>query len=370
MTELRSILDEAVRQELISPEAGVRLLPFLTERGVAVIGGGVAEAQPAMAAEGQAWSDTETPRFVRGFHDVLITIGVVVALGGLWGLAALYAVLPAIIVLSEILVRRQRLALPAVSLTIALFCWTFLLMSFFFKPGTSAFNDIGAEATQFVAGFPIILGLYYARYRVPLSLALCITSALALVLTLLLRLMQWASGDPQFFSNHPLLLAVAFLVCALGLFATALYFDLGDRLRRTTRSDIAFWLHLGAAPALLFSVRLLMSFDGNFLDVAQAVSIKTPVIVISVAVLMLIGLVIDRRAFVTSGLLSLGFAIYGIFRQGSATVDTYIFTTLIVVGAIVLIIGTGWMPLRRIVPRALPAAISQRLPPAVLAATP
>ncbi|NKL59952.1 hypothetical protein GFL77_36960, partial [Rhizobium leguminosarum bv. viciae] len=66
MTELRSILDEAVRQELISPEAGVRLLPFLTERGVAVIGGGVAEAQPAMAAEGQAWSDTETPRFVRG----------------------------------------------------------------------------------------------------------------------------------------------------------------------------------------------------------------------------------------------------------------------------------------------------------------
>jgi hypothetical protein len=363
MTELRSILDEAARQGLISPEAGGRLLPFLAERGVTVI-----EARPAMAAqEEQAWSDTETPRFVRGFHDVLITIGVVVALGGLWGLAALYAVLPAIIVLSEILVRRQRLALPAVSLTIALFCWTFLLMSFFFKPITSAFN--GAEATQFVAGFPIILGAYYVRYRVPLALALCIMSALAFVLTLLLRLMQWASGDPQFFANHPVLLAVVCLVCALGLFATALYFDLGDRMRRTTRSDIAFWLHLGAAPALLFSVRLLISFDGNLLDVAQTVSIKTPIIVISVGVLMLIGLVIDRRAFVTSGLLSLGFAIYGIFRQGSATVDTYIFTTLIVVGAIVLVIGTGWMPLRRIVLRALPAVISQRLPPAVLGAT-
>ncbi len=104
-----------------------------------------------MAAEGQAWSDTETPRFVRGFHDVLITIGVAVALGGLWGLAALYAVLPAIIVLSEILVRRQRLALLTVSLTIALFCWTVLLMSFYFKPGTAFFNDIGADMTQFVA---------------------------------------------------------------------------------------------------------------------------------------------------------------------------------------------------------------------------
>ncbi|MBY5538608.1 hypothetical protein HFO60_00735 [Rhizobium leguminosarum] len=365
MTELRSILDEAVRQELISPEAGGRLLPFLTERGVVVIEGGVAEAQPAMEAEGQAsWSDTETPRFVRGFHDVLITIGVVVALGGLWGLAALYAVLPAIIVLSEILVRRQRLALPAVSLTIALFCWTCLLMSHFFPPWTPTSQSFGAEATQFVAGFPIILGAYYACYRVPLSLALCIISVLAFVLTLLLRLVQWASGNPAFFLDHPVVLALVALICALGLLGTALYFDLGDRLRRTTRSDIAFWLHLGAAPALLYSTVSLLSLGEGvrIFDVGN-MSARTPVVVATVAALMLIGLIIDRRAFVTSGLLSLGVAIFDVVRKGNATVDTYIFTTLIVVGAIVLIIGTGWMPLRRLVLRALPPAIAKRLPP-------
>lgn len=363
MTELRSILDEAVRQELISPEAGGRLLPFLTERGVAVVGGGVAETQPAMEAEGQAWSDTETPRFVRGFHDVLITIGVVVALGGLWGLAALYAVLPAIIVLSEILVRRQRLALPAVSLTIALFCWTSLLMSHFFPPWTPS-SSFGAGVTHFVAGFPILLGAYYARYRVPLSLALSIMSALAVVLTLLLRFVQWRSGNPVFFVDHPAVLVAVSFVCALVLFAMALYFDLGDRLRRTTRSDIAFWLHLGAAPALLYSTVSLLSFgEGGSVFVVGNMSSRAPVVVATVAALMLIGLVIDRRAFVTSGLLSLGVAIFGVFRQGSATVDSYIFTTLIVVGAIVLIIGTGWMPLRRLVLRALPPAIANRLPP-------
>lgn len=253
MTELRSILDEAVRQGLISPEAGGRLLPFLIKRGVAV-----ADA-PGMVAEEQAWSDTETPRFVRGFHDVLITIGVIVALVGLWGLAPLYAVPAAIIVLSEILVRRQRLALPAVSLTIALFCWTCLLMSHFFPPWTPTSQSFGAEATQFVAGFPIILGAYYARYRVPLALALCIMSVLAFVLTMLLRLVQWASGNPAFFLDHPVVLALVALICALGLLGTALYFDLGDRLRRTTRSDIAFWLHLGAAPALLYSTVSLLS---------------------------------------------------------------------------------------------------------------
>ncbi|MEB3042144.1 hypothetical protein [Rhizobium mulingense] len=358
MTELKSILDEAARQGLISQEAGGRLLPFLTARGVAVV-----EPQPS-AADGLAWSDTETPRFVRGFHDVLITIGVVVGLGGLWGLSALYAVLPATIVLSEILVRRQRLALPAVSLTIALFCWTCLLMSRFFPPWTPTATSFGAEATQFVAGFPIILGAYYARYRVPLSLALSIISALAFVLTLLLRGVQWASGNPAFFLDHPIVLAQVALVCALGLFAVALYFDIGDRLRRTTRSDIAFWLHLGAAPALLYSTVSLLSFgeDVRIFDIAN-MSSRTPVVVATVAMLMLIGLIIDRRAFVTSGLLSLGVAIFSVFRQGSATVDTYIFTTLIIVGAIVLIIGTGWMPLRRLVLRALPPTIANRLPP-------
>ncbi|ARO25108.1 hypothetical protein CO659_09795 [Rhizobium sp. S9] len=356
MTELRSILDEAARQGLISSEAGGRLLPFLTERGVSVV-----ETQKAVAAEERAWSDTETPRFVRGFHDVLITIGVIVALVGLWGLAPLYAVPVAIIVLSEILVRRQRLALPAVSLTVALFCWTFLLMSRVFTPWTS---EIGADLTQFVAGFPILLCVYYARYRVPLSLALTIMSTLALVLTLLLRLVQWLSGNPAFFVDHLGVLAAVAFVCALGLFATALYFDLGDRLRRTTRSDIAFWLHLGAAPALLYSTVSLLSFGeaGHIFDLAN-MSARTPVVVATVAALMLIGLVIDRRAFVTSGLLSLGVAIFSVVRKGNATVDTYIFTTLIVVGAIVLIIGTGWMPLRRLVLRALPPAIANRLPP-------
>jgi hypothetical protein len=199
---------------------------------------------------------------------------------------------------------------------------------------------------------------------VPLSLALSIMSALAFVLTLLLRLVQWASGNPAFFLDHPVVLALVALMCALGLFALALFFDLGDRLRRTTRSDIAFWLHLGVAPELLYRTVSLLSFGAGvrIFDVGN-MSARTPVVVTTVAALMLIGLVIDRRAFVTSGLLSLGVAIFSVFRQGSATADTYIFTTLIVVGAIVLIIGTGWMALRRLVLRALPQAIANRLPP-------
>lgn len=354
MSDLRMILDEATRQGLIPEDAAGRLLPFLEQRGVGV-------AAPVVSDE-PAWSDTETPRFIRGFHDVLITIGLVIALAGLWGLASIYLILPAIIVLSEVLVKRQRLALPAVALTIALLVWTAFLMRLWYPDNDEMFWQNGG-AIGFVAVFPVILGLYYLRYRVPLSFALCIMTALALALTIFFRLLQWITKDPLFPFDKPGALSAILILCAIGLFATALRYDLSDRLRRTTRSDIAFWLHLGAAPALLYSIISLFSLDGSLFDLAQSVSIKTPVVVATVAVLMLVGLVIDRRAFVTSGLLSLGLAIYGVFKQGSATVDTYIFTTLVIVGMIVLVIGTGWMPLRRQVLKLLPSALSERLPP-------
>ncbi len=355
MADLRSILDEAAREGLISAEAGTRLAPFLVARGVVV------EARAGSIAA-SAWSDTETPRFVRGFHDVLITIGILIALAGLWGLASLYAVLPAILVLAEILVKRQRLALPAVVLTLAAFAWTFRMMLSIY-PWNADLWLTGDGIDGFIVAFPVVMGLFYLRYRVPLAFALTIFSGLALVLALVFRLLQWVSGDDAFILNHPTLVSVILFACAVGLFLAALGFDLSDRFRRTTRSDVAFWLHLVAAPALLYSIRILLSLDGGWLDIMDANSFKTPVVVAIVALLMLIGLIIDRRAFVTSGLLTLGLAIYGIFRQGSATVDTYIFGTLVVVGVIVLVIGTGWMPLRRMVLRAFPSGIVERLPP-------
>ena len=57
---------------------------------------------------------------MRGFHDILITVGIVVLLLGLGTLVNFLGVLPAIIVLAEWFVRRQRLALPAFTLTIML----------------------------------------------------------------------------------------------------------------------------------------------------------------------------------------------------------------------------------------------------------
>ncbi|CCM76610.1 hypothetical protein [Rhizobium mesoamericanum] len=359
MPELKLILDEAEREGLIPRQAAERLLPFLIAHGVRVDQLS-SEAPPRSAP----FSDTETPSFVRGFHDVLITIGIVVALAGLWGIASVYAMLPAILILAEILVRRQRLSLPAVVLTVGLAIWTAVVAARWLEETPSLIPIGGNVALQYTLAFPVVLGLFYLLYRVPLALALTIMGATLIALQLILRAFGWLSGDPLFELNHPIILSIIAIASAVGLFALAMTFDLRDPLRRTVHSDVAFWLHLGASPALLYSVISLAGLSGGTLAALQTVSFRTPVVVVTVVALMLIGLIIDRRAFVTSGLLSLGFALYGIFRIGDGRVDTYIYITLLTVGAIVLIIGTGWMPLRRFVMGRLPAAMREKLPPA------
>jgi hypothetical protein len=368
MADLRSVLDEAAQAELISPETSERLLPFLADRGVVVREGFVtAQPEPPHTLAEELLSvepDTETPRFVRGFHDILITIGVVILLSGLWGVASLYVVLPAIILLSEVLVRRQRLALPAVALTIALFVWTASLSLRWF-PLDSDFLRMPNLALPFLAAFPVILGLYYLRYRVPLSFALSVMAVFVLAINLLIRAVPYLGGDPSFPLDNLRLFSVILLISALCLFAIALYFDLRDVRRQTLRSDIAFWLHLGAAPALLYSVLGVWIGGISLLGQDHAYSTWVSAVVITVAAMMLIGLIIDRRAFVTAGLMSLGLAIYGVFKQGNAGVDTYFYLTLLVVGVIVLVIGIGWVPLRRLTLRLLPHSLSSRLPRAL-----
>ena len=41
------------------------------------------------------------------------------------------------------------------------------------------------------------------------------------------------------------------LLCGLAVFALAMRFDLSDPKRQTRRTDIAFWLHMLAAPLIV-----------------------------------------------------------------------------------------------------------------------
>lgn len=369
MQNVKSVLDAAAGEGIISSEQASRLAPYLEERGVTFSAGtdtGVTDIAGPRGADAIApVEDTEAPRFIRGFHDVLITIGIVIVMSGIWGIGSFLAALPAIVILAEILVRRQRLALPAVVLTIAYAQWIFFTA---LVGLTEMFGENVDPLLRFLlmaVPFPVALLPFYWRYRIPLSLGVLILSVFSLALALVFLGLSRATGDPDFISNRPALSSTIFLVTALGLFAVAMWYDLSDRLRISRWSDIAFWLHLAAAPALLYSMLafvFLGKLDSSVFS-GDAGAGRALVVVAIVILFMAIGLIIDRRAFVTSGLASLGFATASILQRMQAQPESYAFATLLIVGLIVLTIGVGWPHFRRWIFAALPPALKEKLPP-------
>ena len=82
-----------------------------------------------------------------------------------------------------------------------------------------------------------------------------------------------------------------------------------------------------------------------------------------VAAMMLIGIIIDRRAFVTSGLISLGAAILVLARAAQIEMGGVAAMAVMLVGIVVLVLGIGWLRLRRLLLAALPQPVRSSLPP-------
>ncbi|PZU88786.1 MAG: hypothetical protein DI528_03580 [Shinella sp.] len=373
MASLKSILGEAVNAGHIGQEQVSPLESFLSGKGVTVSGvvvqpsavGGGPEGDTSVMAEDAAF-ETEAPRFIRGFHDILITIGLIVALVGASGLGTAFLALPLTLVLAEILVRRQRLALPAVALTIAFVISVMTIMQMVTEDIVPPDASKAFFVLIYLSPYPLLLGLFHWRYRVPLSLALAIFSLVGLVAALILAGLSEFLDVVDLMATQRSLAVSILLVMAIVLFAIAMAFDLRDPERRTRRSDVAFWLHLVTAPSLLWTMLALVflnAIDGLSFYPEQPDAGQAALVIAIVAFFMMIGVIIDRRAFVTSGLLSLGYAIYNIFRSADLALDSYVFVTLILVGALVLTIGVGWAHIRRAIFTLLPEPLKTKLPP-------
>jgi hypothetical protein len=163
------------------------------------------------------------------------------------------------------------------------------------------------------------------------------------------------------------------LVAALAVFAAAMAFDTSDPARLTRRADSAFWLHLLAAPLIVHSLIWLISpwlssatpaVPGpHWLGMTPALATG---IVVIFAILAVIAIVIDRRALLVSGLTYLGAAIgYAITSTsvGSGGLSLAVAATLTALGALVLALGVGWLPLRRRIMPLLYAGLANHLPP-------
>ena len=357
------ILQEARARGIISPDQHAQLLTLQRERyGVGdghMPGGYLAELDQRTDADDDAEDNRtrEMPRFVRGFHDVIITIGIIAVAGGAVMLFHASALIPLSLVLAEIFVRWQRLALPAFTLTV-----TFMIGSFYLARWL--LNDLWPESglTPLLAINFVALSVFYWRYRVPVALACLIVTGLCVLLGLALTPVI-SSDNPGSVRDNLLWVGLLSLVFALLSFVIAMRFDMLDLARVTRRSDVAFWLHLVTAPALLFSLLLLIFISSGLWESHGTTNAVITIVI--VAGMMLVGIFIDRRAFVTSGLISLGVAVYYMFMHEGGLGERLQATafSLVVVGLVVLSLGSCWRALRGLIVPRLPPALQAKLPP-------
>lgn len=204
--------------------------------------------------------DDEPLRLVTSYNDIFVVIAAsLLMFGTLWltATASLPQWLSALIViaitwgLSEIFVRRRRMALPALF-------FAHLFVSSLFYINVDGTDSLPVEesvswgtliATCLCTGFGA--ALYWWRFRVPAVIAMGIASW---VLAIWLHVSTLVDGAT------PWLLAST-VIAGLAIFTWALRWDSQDLQRTSLRSDIAFWLHLLAACMIAHPIFWVLSPD-------------------------------------------------------------------------------------------------------------
>jgi hypothetical protein len=372
-------LDAAVARGLVTADqvAGIRALASeLSGRE----GPHASAAAGAMADMGTGTDDAslgtrdpENLRFVRGFADIFVTIGIALVAGpavyfgytqlqSVAGAAAIVAV--ASWLLSEYFTRVRRMALPSIVL-LAIFA---VAAGFFFVyivvmraeiDRWDELNDIfdpdniavylslaGAACLTAVA-----VALYYARFRVPIAVAAGVAALTGLVLALL------TYSSPDFMADNFDLLILA---AGIAVFGLAMRFDMADPERVTRNTDIAFWLHLMASPMIVHPILSAVVDRG----VAPAtIGAGTAAIVLALfAVISLVSVVIDRRSFLVAGLGYAGFAFRSILNS-VGVLDSTAPATLLILGMLILALSAGWSRIRAGLIAIVPDPVAARLPP-------
>jgi hypothetical protein len=132
---------------------------------------------------------------------------------------------------------------------------------------------------------------------------------------------------------------------------------MSDRERETRRADVAFWLHLLAAPMIAHPLFNWIGVTGGENVGAGGVA---AVLVVYLA-MGLVALAIDRRALLVSALAYVLFALTWLFDQ-FGTVGLNVALTSLVIGSALLCLSAFWTPIRRAVVKNLPATLQLRLP--------
>ncbi|MCP1470946.1 hypothetical protein J3E64_002643 [Sphingobium sp. OAS761] len=341
-----SDLQDAVAAGILSPEAALALRDHVARL----------RASPVV--------DEEHFRLLTGFNDIFVAIASVillVAVGWLgnelrFGAADHHpAFMSGLLVaatswgLAEYFTRQRRMALPSILLLLGYvggvaFALGALITQIFADADDRTASLILSGVAAISAG---AAWLHWRRFMVPITVAAGATAGAAVVAGLILAA----------FPDDHILPFLLLLAAGVAIFLLAMHWDMSDRARMTRRSDVAFWLHLAAAPMIAHSLfHLLGVLNGDEISGGKALTVIALYVIFG-----LVALAIDRRALLVSSLAYVLFALYALFKQAGAVELSWALTAL-VIGSALLLLSALWHHARAIIVGGLPPALTSRLP--------
>ncbi|GAB5351232.1 hypothetical protein [Qipengyuania sp. 483] len=335
-------------------------------------------------------ADAEHFRLVTGFNDIFVSIGVVILLLAAGGIGqqianaftappvmdifdpseaqmdafiaadrlrtGLQMILGGVLVsatswlLAEFFTRRKHMALPSILLLLA-------FVGAVFAAIIGVGNVLGVMASDtssavLISASGLITAgaawLHWRRFMVPITVAAG-TGALAVTV---IAIIAAVLGNP----GETVILSLV-LVSGLAIFALAMRWDMTDRDRTTRRSDVAFWLHLLAAPMIAHPLFYSLGVtQGDNIGAGAALAVLAIYIVFGI-----VALSVDRRALLVSALAYVLIALTYLFREFGAVELNFALTAL-VIGSALLTLSALWTPIRRAVVNGLPSDLQARLP--------
>ena len=349
-------IDEAVAAGAISPEAATALRAHIaTERHLPT-------------------ADEEQFRLITGFNDIFVSIAAAIMLfavgfigqwigqhSGLvledgpsflaplfvaatsWGLALFFTA-------------KRRMALPSILLLLSfvfgVLATAGMVLALAIGPAALENNPqvtaiVGAASAAIAA---VAAWLHWKAFRVPITVAAGAASVAGIAVALLIAVL----GENIEQARNLVLGFV--LLLGIGTFLFAMWWDSSDRARLTRRSDVAFWLHLLAAPMIVHPIFSLLGLNDGNATIGEGL-----VVILLYVVMGLTALAIDRRALLVSALAYVLFALNQLFERFEA-VELNVALTALVIGSALLMLSAFWHQARVLVVRPLPESLRARLP--------
>ena len=253
---------------------------------------------------------------------------------------------------------RRRMALPSILLLLAFVGGVMASCAFALVQiiGPDRFNNDSQVLPATVGGVSAAIAaaaawLHWRRFHVPITVAAGAAAVAGIFLAIVVAVVQ--PVDSQSAKN---LILGFVLLLGIGMFLFAMWWDSSDRARVTRRSDVAFWLHLLAAPMIAHPIFALLGLTNGTVSTVEGL------LVVGLYILFgLTALAVDRRALLVSALAYVLYALTELFKQFGA-VELNIALTALVIGSALLLLSAYWHQARRLIVMRLPSTVQGRLP--------